>query len=157
MLPPLLDQNLRVASVFEPMHRQALIAKLPVEALVRSVLPGLARLDQHVLHSALSCPLQQCRAHELRAIVASQDLRIPALLDYLFENLNHPFTPDRARHIDRKTLFRKFNNQRQTFQLLSVAAAVEHKVICPNLIGRSRCKRLRAVSRYLFLGFFAGT
>ena len=139
------------------MHRQTLVAKLAIETLVRAVLPGLARLDQRVLQSALSCPLQQCRAHELRAIVATQDLRIPALLDYLLENLNHPFSPDRARHIDRKTPLRRLIDQRQTFQLLPVAAPVEHKVICPNLVGRSRCKRLRAVIRYLFLGFFAGT
>ena len=42
---------------------------------------------------------------------------------------------NRAGHIDRKALFRIRIDQRQTLQLLAIAASIKHKVIRPNLIG----------------------
>ena len=45
LTPELLDRDLRIDSVSEPLHAQALIAKLAVERLIVAVLPGLARID----------------------------------------------------------------------------------------------------------------
>jgi len=39
--PPALDDDLRINSIAKPLYRQALIAELPVEGLVRAVLPRL--------------------------------------------------------------------------------------------------------------------
>jgi hypothetical protein len=41
LTPELLDANLRIDSVSEPLHAQALIAKLAVERLIVTVLLGL--------------------------------------------------------------------------------------------------------------------
>ena len=41
----LFDQDLRIDPVLEPLHAEALVTELAVEALVRSVLPGLAWID----------------------------------------------------------------------------------------------------------------
>ena len=40
--PELVDDDLRIDSVFEPPHTQALVAELAVERLIQSVLPRLA-------------------------------------------------------------------------------------------------------------------
>ena len=58
MLPPALDHDLRINSVPEPLHRQALIAELAVEGFVRAVLPGLAGIDGCGVDMRLVKPLQ---------------------------------------------------------------------------------------------------
>jgi hypothetical protein len=44
VLPPkLLDEDLRIDAVLEPLHAHALVSKLAIEGFVRTVLPRLAR------------------------------------------------------------------------------------------------------------------
>ena len=63
------DQDLRIDSILEPLHRQALIAELAVEAFMQSVLPGLARVDQRGLDVLAPEPAQDgARAHRLRSL-----------------------------------------------------------------------------------------
>ena len=45
LTPELLDQNLRIDPILEPLHAQTLVAELAVERFVRAVLPRLARID----------------------------------------------------------------------------------------------------------------
>lgn len=46
VLTPLLDDGGDFDGIAEPLHRQALVAKLTVEALRRAVLPGLVCLSE---------------------------------------------------------------------------------------------------------------
>jgi hypothetical protein len=69
-LPPeLFDQDLRIDPVLEPLHAETLVAKLAVEALVRSVLPGLAWIDVGRVDLCLRYPAQDRSRDELRAVV----------------------------------------------------------------------------------------
>lgn len=44
---PVLNEHLDLQAVSQPFHRQALIAKLAVEAFIGDILPGLAGFDQY--------------------------------------------------------------------------------------------------------------
>ena len=44
--PPCFDQNLRLGARTKPFEAQTLVAELAVEALRRTILPGLAWIDQ---------------------------------------------------------------------------------------------------------------
>ena len=68
VLPPSLDDDLRLAAGAEPFHAQAFVAKLAVEALVGAVLPGLAGVDQGDLDVRLDDPFKDRLADELRAV-----------------------------------------------------------------------------------------
>ena len=77
MLPPLLDYNLSLTSVAEPLQVQAFVSQLPIEALIQPVLPRLASIYLGRLHSAFAQPLFDRFRHELRAVIASQVLGLP--------------------------------------------------------------------------------
>ena len=49
VLPPVLNDYSRFKAVPEPLHRQAFITELAVEALSHPVLPWFAGLDQNCL------------------------------------------------------------------------------------------------------------
>ena len=69
LTPELLDQNLRIDSVFEPLHIQTLVAELAVERLVRAVLPGFAGIDEGSV-DVLACePAQDGARDEFRSVV----------------------------------------------------------------------------------------
>ena len=69
LTPELLDQDLRIDSVFEPLHAQTLIAKLAVERLVHAVLPGFSGIDEGGV-DVLACePAQDGARDEFRSIV----------------------------------------------------------------------------------------
>ena len=44
--PPLVDCDLRIDSVLEPLHPEAFISELPIEALIGPVLPWLRWVDR---------------------------------------------------------------------------------------------------------------
>ena len=68
MTPPVLDENLRIHLVCKPLHAQALVTELAVEALARSVLPGLARIDMSCIDLRAGQPTQDRSGDELRAV-----------------------------------------------------------------------------------------
>ena len=72
LTPELLDDNLRIDSVSEPLHRQALVAELAVEGFVSAVLPGLARIDVGGVDIRLREPLQYGSGNKLWAIVHTE-------------------------------------------------------------------------------------
>ena len=72
MHPPILDHDLRFNPISEPFHRQALIAKFSIGLSGRTVLPGLAGIDQHRLNALINDQFQSYQADEFRAIVAVQ-------------------------------------------------------------------------------------
>ena len=69
LTPELLDQDLRIDSVFEPLHAETLIAELAVERLVGAVLPGFAGIDEGSVDVLVCEPAQDGARNELRAVV----------------------------------------------------------------------------------------
>ena len=55
-LSPVLDCDLRIDSILEPLHSETLIPELSIEALVGAILPGLSRIDRRRLDSSLEEP-----------------------------------------------------------------------------------------------------
>ena len=72
LAPELFDHDLRIDSISEPLHRQALITQLAVERLVGAVLPGFARIDAGGVDVSLQQPAQDRPGDELRAIVHTE-------------------------------------------------------------------------------------
>ena len=56
--PPILDEDLRIHPVRKPLHAQTLVPELPVEALVRFVLPGFTRIDMRNINLALPSAIE---------------------------------------------------------------------------------------------------
>ncbi len=69
---PLLDVHAGFSTIAKPLHVEALVAKLPIEALVGAVLPGLARCDEGSLNAHARQPAEHGERHELRAVVGAQ-------------------------------------------------------------------------------------
>jgi len=88
-LPPVFDCNLRIDSILEPLHPEALVSELPVEALVRSVLPGLPGVDRRGLDPGLQEPLQHGARDELRSVVRSKMRGRAPHADELRKRLDH--------------------------------------------------------------------
>src|SRR5262249_41512248 len=97
---PRFDQHLRVDSVLEPLHAEAFVSKFPVEALVRSVLPRLAGIDQGRLDLLVSQPAQDRSRDELRAVVGSEVSRCTAYAHQLRQHLDHAARTDASTDID---------------------------------------------------------
>ena len=81
MASPDFDEYSSVSAAAEPLHAQAFIPELAVEALVGSVLPGLAGIDQRGVDLRFSEPFQNRFAHELRAVVGAPEQRRAARAD----------------------------------------------------------------------------
>jgi len=65
---PCFDDDLRFATTAEPFDAQAFVAELAVEALVGTVLPWLARVDQCGLDVLGVEPFEDRFADELRSM-----------------------------------------------------------------------------------------
>src|SRR5215813_12327624 len=126
---PRFDQHLRVDSVLEPLHAEALVSKFPVEALVRSILPRLARIDERRFDSLVCEPAQNRPRDELRAVVGSEVSRCTAFAHQLRQHLDHAARTDASTDIDRRTFTRELVQDRQALQRLSIRARVEHEVV----------------------------
>jgi hypothetical protein len=77
--PPALDHRLRLGPRAEPLQAQALVAEFAVEVLRRSILPGLAGIDQCGGDALVHDPLQKRPRHELGPVVGAQIERGAAL------------------------------------------------------------------------------
>jgi hypothetical protein len=71
LTPELLDDNLRIDSISEPLHAQALVAELAVE-LIGSVLSRLSRIDMCRVDIRLQEPAEYRSGDNLRSL---SDLR----------------------------------------------------------------------------------
>ena len=67
-MAPGLDEHAALAARAEPFDRQALVAELAVEALIRAVLPWLARIVEHGGDAGLRDPFQDGTADKLRPL-----------------------------------------------------------------------------------------
>ena len=139
VLAPVVDYDLRFNTVFKPLHGQAFIPVLAVEAFRCAVLPWFAWADQCAFHALLRNPFQQRRTDELRAIVAAQVARCAAYVDQLGQDIDHSCRTNRTCDFDRERFPCEFVDDRQTFQLLPVRAGVGHKVVTPHRVCHHRC------------------
>ena len=74
--------------------------------------------------------------------------RRPVYADQFAQHLDDSVGTNTSRHIDRKTFACKFIDHRQTFQLLTVGAGVEDKIVGPHVIGSESRQRARPTARY---------
>ncbi len=94
VIPPVFDHDPCFDTIAEPFHRQAFIPKLAVEALVGSVLPRLARIDEDGFDLLLHHPSQQGRADKFRSIVGADIARRTMQADEPAQHLDHSGTAD---------------------------------------------------------------
>ena len=140
LMPELFDHDLRIDSISEPLHRQALIAQLAVERFVGAVLPGLARINIGGIDVSLQQPAQYGSGDELRTIVGAQ---VPRRTMYAYELCQHfddSARADAAADIDGQTLSGVLIDHRKTLDLLAIGARIEHEVVRPDL-AHARCRQ----------------
>ena len=143
MPTPVLNHDLRLRPVPEPLQTQTLVAELPVERLVHAVLPRLARVDVRRIDVRCRQPFEHGFRHELGAVVRAQVPRRAMLADQLRQHLNDPAGADAAGNVDRERRRGMLVDDRQALQLLAVGAGVVHEVVRPNMVLRSRRLRSR--------------
>ena len=86
---PAFDQNPSLGPGAEPLHVQAFVAELAIEALADAILPRLARIDQRRSDLLLADPLHQRLRDELRAVVRPQKPGRTALAHQPRQHLDH--------------------------------------------------------------------
>ena len=73
MTPPDFDEDACFGATAKPLHAQAFVAELAVEALIGAVLPRVSGIDQRSVDLRLGELLKDHLAHEFRAILRAQD------------------------------------------------------------------------------------
>ena len=73
---PLSDARSGLGQGLKPLLVQALVTKLPIEALDIAVLHGAPWLNQDMLHAMRRCPSHESSTPELRAVVCSYSQRV---------------------------------------------------------------------------------
>ena len=68
---PLSDACSGLRQGLKPLLVQALVTKLPIEALDVAVLHGTSRLNQYMPHATRRCPSHEGSARELGAVICS--------------------------------------------------------------------------------------
>ena len=131
LTPEQFDQDLRVGPVLKPMHVQTLVPELAVERFVHPVQPGFSRIDECGVDVTLCEPLQDRSGDEFGAIVAPEVSRCSMHADKPREYFDDTSRTDAAGYIDSQALARILVDDRQTLQLLAVAAGFEDKVVGP--------------------------
>src|SRR5687768_16027376 len=126
--PPLLDADLRVDAVAEPLQRQELVAELAVERFVGAILPRLAGIDERRLNLRCSGPSQDRTRDELRSVVRTQIPWGAVQTHELRHYLDDAARADPASHVDRQTFARPFVDDRQALERLAIRTGIEHKV-----------------------------
>src|SRR6185437_8311952 len=143
----LLDQDLRIYPVLEPLHVQTLVPEFAVEGLVHAIQPRLSWIDERRVDVQRREPLEDRPGDEFRAIITPEVSGRSVHAHQLGENLDDPRGADAAGDIDGQTLSRILIDHRQALQLLTIGTGIEHEIICPQ-ISRACCRqRARAARR----------
>src|SRR5262249_41649332 len=128
LTPEQFDHDLRIDPVFEPMHVQTLVPELAVERFVHPVQPGLSRIGEGGVDVSLCQPPYDRSGNEFGAIVAPEVSGCSVHADKLREHFDDTGRTNAAGYIDGQALARILVDDRQTLQLLAVAAGIEDKV-----------------------------
>ena len=73
---PLSDARSGLRQCLKPLLVQALVTKLPIEALDIAVLHGTSRLNQDMPHATRRCPSHEGSARELGTVICSHSQRV---------------------------------------------------------------------------------
>lgn len=109
------DQGLRIQSVLEPLHRQALVPELAIEGLIRSVLPRFAGIDGDGFNVSRVQPVENGTRDELGAVVRAQVRRRAVEADELRQYLDDSTRTNAAGDIDRQAFPRVLIDHREAF------------------------------------------
>ena len=137
---PLLDVDAGFDAISKPLHVEALVAKLPVEALVGAILPGLARCDEGGLNADTRKPPEHGERHELRAVVRTQGAWRASFTDERFKHLDDATGTNAPGDIDGKCFMGPLVDDGEALELLPIRTRIEDKVVGPHLIGP--CRRM---------------
>src|SRR5580693_1307400 len=118
---PGFDDDPSFSGVLEPLAVQALVAKLAVEALDVSVLPGAAWSDERRTDVLISQPAHDGTGGELGAIVAADELRFAVQLHESRERQDHILRSDPTGHLDRQALARVLVEDTKKLECRSVS------------------------------------
>lgn len=110
--PLSLDHHLRFGAVAESLDAQALVAELPVEALVVAVLPWLTGIDVGGTNIRLCQPAQDGSADELRAVVGAHIPGSTSFAHELGECLDDAFGANGPTDVDGEALRGETRRQR---------------------------------------------
>ena len=151
MPAPRLNDDLRIDSVSEPIHRETLVSKLAVGVLGGSVLPRLSRFDECSIDVIFGKPSEDRVEDELRSMVRSKYLRCAVNADELRDHFDHLGASNAACHIDRHTFTGVLVDHYQTLPLLPVGKGIEYGVIRPDSVlgrGHGREQAIRRRGRF---------
>lgn len=141
VLPPELDDGDDLRPGAQPLETEALVAELPVEALLGAVLPGLAGRDVCGADAELHRPPDDGRGDEFGPVVAAQVPWRAVDADQLGEHLNDAPRANAACDVDGETLARPLVDDGEALEVLSVGAGIEDEVERPDVIACGRRRR----------------
>ena len=145
VLPPGLDRCDRLWAASEVLDAQALVAELPVEALVGAVLPRFAGIAERAADALGDDPLQDRVRHELRPVVRAHEGGRAVDAHETGEHVDDAARADAAGDVDGEALARPLVDDGEALELLAIGAGVEDEVVRPDVIPAGRRRRARSV------------
>src|SRR5512135_2489301 len=124
MAPPDFDEDACFGAATKPFHVQARVPELAIEALVGTVLPRLAGIDEGGIDFGLGKPLQDRLADELRAVIRAQKCRCTVRTDQAREHVDDAGGADTARYVDGEALTGELVDDAESLELLPTGAGI---------------------------------
>ena len=145
VVPKLASQHFRLQHAAEAFAVEELVAEAAVEALAISILPRAAGFDEERFEAALRHPVHHRLGDELGAIVAADILGHRAALgERLVQDPDHIRRAHRSFHLQGHALAGELIADRQPLEPPAVLRFVEHEIVTPDLVGRTRPQQLAA-------------
>ena len=134
----LFGQHLGLFECGEDFHVQALVPELSIEALVVSVLPGLARHYEERFDLYPGQPTANGLGDELRAIVGADVLWRSMTQERIGKDIEHILAVLLALDMDGQALARELVDDGEETERLAVMGAVLDEVIGPDVVAMPR-------------------
>ena len=131
VLPPRLDEPLRIGDAEEPGAVQALVAQSAVEAFAVRVLHWSARADERQGHADAMCPAIQRLPGELGPVVTDNAARQPARCTQALEHGDHAPRWQGVPDLDGQALAGEVVDHGQTSERAAVGEHVAHEIHRP--------------------------
>jgi len=126
---PVFDYDTRLGARAEPFETQTFVAQLAVERFVGAVLPWLSGIDESRIDTLCWQPFKHGTRDELGTVVGAQITWRTVRADQLRQDIDDTLRADRTSDVDGQAFARELIDHRQTLDLLSVSAGVEHKIV----------------------------
>jgi hypothetical protein len=132
----------------KPLEAEAFIPELPVEALVRPILPGLPWCDVRGVDVGRSQPAMDSGREEFGPVVRTKVLRSSMMADETRQHIDDATRADAAGDVDGEAFPRPLVHDGEALQLLAIGACIEDEVVGPNMVSTTRRKRPRPTHRH---------